>query len=1123
MIDWKPGQLNAIEDKGGNLIVSASAGSGKTSAMVERVLRLIKEGTPVKRILLLTFGEAAAAEMKDKLLNSLIEYVKEAKEDKDFIREQIDDLAIADISTIHGYCKRIIIENFEAAGVSPGFEIADEETAAVLAIKAIKNLIEKENKAGQIFFVTLRDMLSSRNDDVLINIIFTLYKHMATHADRYDWLESRFKSEYLVDIEESEAAKYIVASIRSEAVLLSKRVSDFQKRAQYLNEAIYINNSCSMFERVSGYVEIKSLKDCYLERARERVSKWRKLMGDAKNSVLYESAQNLKDEVKAFEDYVSCLLGDCDYVEAERIRKGSGDQVAELVRLVKGFDKEYSQLKLENNVLDFSDLEKFALQVLTDPKRCEEIVKDHDYVFVDEYQDTNYVQESIINKIARTDSLFVVGDSKQCIYRFRLAEPEIFLDRLKEYKTKNRAVYFKDNFRSAPAILGFVNEVFNVLMSESFGGVDYKAEAFNMPEEYHKVSSYPEVEICAVTGNKNDEGEEDAEIAAKGVYSVRDAEQFSISAKGIAEGKLIAEKIISLVGKEHIATKDGIRLIEFDDITLMFKQRSNAKGILSELVAAGIPLRLGAFAVSQKSDDIAQLIDYLRFLDNPCDDYLLLAAMRSRFGLFSNEELADIRKKEKNGVFYEAVNEAAKSDDFLGQKLRDFYKRADDYRFRAEFTELSELTDLIIAESGYSDYLLTLTSGKDRLIALRYFIAALKGKSYSRSLAAFSFYFAEHGEDIEWGKGDLSAESGVNVSTIHASKGLEYPIVILAGTGCSMLKSNKSSGVVADNVLGIGSNFYDAEKRIVSPSIVLNAIAAKKKLEEREDALRLLYVALTRAKSHLIITGETTSNRLEKTYSVQSSASYLDWLLCAAKSSNVVEKLITEYTVNVDKSINETEKPVLFGKSDKTVLKKIEEELSYSYPYRASIDLGIKYTATGINREETEIAPLFEEVRRIKGIDYHKIMQYIDYGALTVSAIKSELERMEKEMLITPEESGNIEASEILMCLSSPIMRYAATAQCLKERRFMLAVPASEIKPEAPDEEILIQGTIDLIILGEKNIIVDFKHSVLPESVLRDKYRKQLEIYKKAVEEAMNIKVDLTALYVFGSNKTIIM
>ncbi|NCA66939.1 MAG: hypothetical protein EOM87_02630, partial [Clostridia bacterium] len=737
IVNWTDNQKLAINEESRDLIVTASAGSGKTSAMVARALALIKKGVPVTRLMLLTFGEAAAAEMREKLRNALIDYAKVAVDNIDFIREQIDDMARTDISTIHSFCKGIIKNNFETVGLSPGFEVSDKETAEVLARKAIKNLLEAEGaKKNNTQFAELREMLSPRNDDTLIKIIRNIYDYMATQADRESWLNNTFADEYYVGLEESAAAKYTVEFIKKEATIISSRAAELQKSATFLGEDIYINNSQYLYERVCGYLNCISLKDIYIEREREYIIKWRNLRDNAKNSSLYKITQELKEEVSSFNALIRSMLGDYSYEEADSVRLGSAVQVSELIRLVKAYDVEFSKIKRENNVLDFADLEKFALLVLNNQQKREEIVKEHDYVFVDEYQDTNFVQESIISKVAPENALFMVGDSKQCIYRFRLAEPNIFLDKLKQLCQQGKAISFNDNFRSSPLILGFVNDVFGELMTEGLGGVAYaKDAAFNIPKEYHRVSAYPEVQISAVISARDEEDEEqEASQVSKCVYSVKEAQSFCSSKKGIAEGREIAAKIMSLVGREHINDKGVIRLIEYSDIALMFKQRSNANGILSELTSCSIPLRLGVFAAAEQSEDVALLINYIKFLNNRKEDYTLIAVMHSRLCNFSNEELAEIRRRRDKIPFYQAAELCAEDTDSLGSKLKDFYNAADNYCFEAQFTNVNALIASIIEQSGYGDYVLSLTGGKDRMIALEYFLRGLESKSFCRSV-----------------------------------------------------------------------------------------------------------------------------------------------------------------------------------------------------------------------------------------------------------------------------------------------------------------------------------------------------------------------------------------------------
>lgn len=1095
-MSWTPQQQLAIDTVDRNLIVSAGAGSGKTSTMVARALALILEGVDVSRITMLTFTDAAAMEMKDRFRKELSKQLvgETDKARRDHILSQIDALPYAQISTIHSFCYSLVREFFERVPTSPSVRILDEESGKRLQAKAFQKTLAKMEERPE--FEAMRAKVALRQDDDLWSLVEALYERMIVQPERENWLGTTVGNTFAVDVEETNACKYLVERVVHYARYVCSTcrllvTQDLQAGGKdpVGNDAFKI-----LEERFRPFEACTTLRECM--DAFESLCEDKRRINKSKSPRAAKIGE-LQDIGDKMVKKTMLSIAECGtYQEIYDRHFALRTFVGVLVDLVLVFDDFYTKIKAEAGVVDFADMEKYTIQLLGDPALAEEIRSRRDYVFVDEYQDVNEVQDRIINLISPPDRLFMVGDSKQSIYRFRQADPTIFLRRQDALAATGQAVSLQDNFRSDQRILQFVNRLFGSIMSREFGGVNYTEEAaFRIRPECPQGE-----EGCVRICLKAPEAVE--RTKPQGLYNIRQ-DRGLVKVVGEEEAKVIAAYIQEMVGKE-ITVKGVTRPLTYSDIAILFRdRRGSATTILKTLTSMGIPVSADSFENGLGQREVELLFHYARLLDNGRQDYPLLTVMRSAFGGFSDDELAVIRLSAPPfAPYWQAVEEYAQGDTPLAERVAAFLQGVAGYRFASSFTPLPELFLSIVYESGFADRLLTLPDGEDRLAVLRTYIQGMEGKYYADDLSAFADYCLE----VDVTKLDLkrpTGSGGVAVMTVHHSKGLEYPVVIVADCASAVsARGGNGPTVVADRDLGVGTKYYDASTRTIYKTLVMLAIEAKRKAEQREDLLRLMYVATTRAQNYLLLTGSPASAcTLPET-----GESFASWIAYV----QALDPTFATYNWSPDEETQlVSPQETLPAPSDASDW---QEVLDYAYPYDKAVALSPKYTVTSINAAQAEGEPpvpaLFEdEEQRTTGTDYHLVLEHIDLTAEREEEVAAQLAEMVEEGILTQEEADKVDAQEIADVLSLPLMQRLARGKVWRERRFVMPTVATTVGLDC-EEKILVQGTVDLIAeVDGKLILVDYKHSRRSTPALQEAYRTQIDLYAQAVQSAFGREV----------------
>lgn len=1112
MTDWTNEQINVF-DASGNVLVYASAGSGKTSVMVKKIVDDVVKGVPVKDILVVSYTKASATDMRLKIINALFDVAKDENvKNVDKIREEIDNLPFAEIGTMDSFLGRLIKENFEYLKISPKAQQMDETESKDMKRRALKKVMNDEYEKQAEDFIRVASRASGIVDDTpLSEIVLKIYDAISINP-RPDEFKAMLLSS-VTDNPDSVYGKVILDFYRdlaAETLPFVKRTIDVTSLEGAPVYAAALGHSVETLEKLSDMCtanDAKKIIERYVKPnfrgGKPKISDEDKALVATTRDKTAEIIENLSE--KLFVDYTNYNVDDAK--EFMRV----------VMRVVEEFDREYERLKKRENKIDFADLSKYAVKLLKDESRREKIRQKFSLVFVDEYQDINPLQEEILLKI--TDgNLFMVGDVKQSIYAFRNADSKIFTDKKKSFETgrsQGRALPMTANFRSEKGVLEFVDRVFSGIMTLTHGGCDYKNESLFLKDGFTGEMS-KNARIMLV---KNDPSREETEIS--GVYSVMSHERNSSldEISGYTEGSAVAEEIRKIIGSKYVKSDNSP--LEYKDIAVLFrKRRSGSDGFLRALTDNGIPYASDGFIEGAGKRYIKELSCFIKAVDNSLDDIAFVGFLRSHFGKFSDEDVAKVVKYYKSDFVYDAVKKCAKTSDELSEKCRNALAFLWDERKRAAFCGVKDFLYEVVGTTAFDAYVLAGENGKDDMTAVRKFIS--DGAAYP-DLQSFAAAI-RNGDDDDFTNPDDESDA-VKVLTVHASKGLEFPVVFLARCDTKCSGGVKAGDIVFDRTLGAGIKLFDEETRLKADSLAYTAINIEAKRREADENIRLLYVALTRAKNRIYVTGTTKDGidkKLDFPTPVISSEKFSDLITYAVAMDDGLYGLIDFVEPTVENPNEVAKNGLYLSKGDDKTRNALKNVLDFVYPFEKSSRISPKYTVTEINRlvrdEENEgftpsmINPSSDNRRT--GIAYHAVMENIDFSTSTVSEINYLLKNLVENGVLQDGDEELVDANDILRCIQSPVIQEGIKGRYIREKSFMLSLQAGEVGGDSSDD-ILVQGTIDLAFFGKENVIVDFKYSGLSDEKLAEKYARQLKTYKIAVMKAYDVKVDKILLYSF--------
>lgn len=983
--NWTREQLDAITERNCNLLVAAAAGAGKTAVLVERIIRKITDPenpVDIDRLLVVTFTNAAATEMRERIGEALAGALEKDPSSAN-LQKQMALLDRASIMTLHSFCLEVVRSHFHALDLDPLFRIADETETSLMKLDALDQLFESkyENEDKDSLFFKLVESYGGRDDSSLRDIVMTLHRFISSHPYPEKWLSEQAEAYNIDDaacLSSTPWARVLLRSAAAELQGLLAMLSKVQVRAsqaeglepycdvlkadiRMLEEVLELCREAGEKSQEAGR---KSGREADRESPQEADLAWDKLH-NALSSFEFDRLKKcgkdadkvVQDEVKAVRNTVKeklrKLYASGFDMSCAEIRSDFGmlyPQLKYLSGMVTEFDAIYSRMKKDKGILDFNDLEHYCLQILledgTASAAAKELRKQYEEILIDEYQDSNLVQELIISTISGNEdsiyNIFMVGDVKQSIYRFRQARPDLFLCKYQNYHHdkgyENRVIQLYKNFRSRHEVLDAVNFIFRQIMSQEVGELDYTTQEYLNPgavfpvPEHDCITGGPvELHILDLTSAENEvvrggteedtsaEGDTGAEAAAG-----RNADTDPNGSEGDEEGdgeesldniqyeaRLVASRIRNLVTNEPggfnvYDKKRGIyRPVEYRDIVILMRAtRSWADVFVDELAMMGIPAYADTGLGYFRTVEVETMLSLLQITDNPLQDIPMLAVLRSPIGGFSTDELADIRLVDRSVSIYEAMRMfAAKSDvsedeKSVVQKTRDFLDRLDKWRDAAQYTPTDELVWQLLTETGYYSYVGALPGGAERKANLRMLFE--RARQYEETSYRGLFNFINFINRLRSGGADMGSakvlgenDNVVRIMSIHKSKGLEFPVVIVAGCGKRFNMQDLNSSILLHQDLGFGPDLVDLEKRTIVPSLPKLAIRQKLRLETLSEEMRILYVAFTRAREKLIITGsirdyekvcglwyDKASKGEEKLspYDMMQASSYLDWI-----------------------------------------------------------------------------------------------------------------------------------------------------------------------------------------------------------------------------------------------------
>ncbi|BBF44076.1 ATP-dependent nuclease, subunit A [Lachnospiraceae bacterium KM106-2] len=923
-ISWTDDQQKVIDLRKRNILVSAAAGSGKTAVLVERIITMITEGEhpiDIDKLLIVTFTNAAAAEMKERIGKAIEKRLAENPDDG-HLQKQMSLLHSAQITTIHSFCLNVIRNNFNSIDLDPSFRIGDEAELQLLQSDVISDLLERKyDEASEDFLKLVECYASGKSDTQLESLITQLYKFSISYPWPMEWLSSKKKSFAIETKEELDQAVWMKDLLD----YLKAIMKDVNKQ---MDQALDLCSSPAgpyfyqpILEQEENYISALVTSNSYekFEEALENVE-WKRL--PSKRDANVDTA--IRDEVKAIRDGIKKTIKDIKenfffqpIEEMINDIKGVRGCMDTLIDLTMEYSECYAKEKEDRGIIDFNDLEHFALNILVTREETEdkvtptlaavELSEFYEEILIDEYQDSNLVQETILNSISKEKfgqpNVFMVGDVKQSIYKFRMARPELFMHKYNTYPSEDNAyqrIDLHQNFRSRDVVLNPINYIFEQIMTPALGGIEYDEAAalhvgrkFQEPQNEENISKSTEL---ILVGEIEDELLENK------------SEDYT---KKELEAKAVAKRIREIIDPENglqVVDGDGYRPARLKDIVILFRTMSGwADVFVDVLMQEGIP----AFAETQSgyfsTIEIRTILNFLKVIDNPRQEIPLAAILHSPIYQFVSEELAKVKVDKKEYELFDALIKYEKEgdDEVLRGKIEHFLDDLKRYRRMVSYLSIYELIENIIDETGYYQYVLAMPAGEVRAANVDMLIQRAIDFETSSFSGLFDFNrYIEKLEkyDVDFGEAVVSNENDdvVRIMSIHKSKGLEFPVVIVAGMGKSFNNQDARSKLVLHPDLGIGPDFIDDEYRIKSPTLMKKVMAKLVVLENLAEELRVLYVALTRAKEKLIMMGyvDKLQDKIEKwplsvveresktlSYQTLTSASnYLDWVIPASTS-----------------------------------------------------------------------------------------------------------------------------------------------------------------------------------------------------------------------------------------------
>lgn len=1232
MVSWTKEQEKAIYTDGSDILVAAAAGSGKTAVLVERIIqKLLHQTNPVNidTLLVVTFTNAAAQEMRNRVGEAL-ENALAADPASNHLKKQLALLQSASISTLHSFCLDVVKKYAYLLDIDPGFRIADDMEADLMKQDVLDDLFEAwygaEGEEQERFFAVVDRFSSDRSDEDVENVMLDLYTFATQNPWPEQWLDML-------------AETYEISDDWKEADIpwlgIAKRTMSMQLTA--IEEEISLAlETAGASDGPAQYIEAVEADLQNVRQAREFLQSWNDLqpfMAASKFVTLSrkktECDEEKKEQVKALRDSYKKRWNEMkdkwfsrDLASHVEDMRELAPVIRQLTELVKQFKIKFSEQKKEKGVVDFSDLEHLCLQLLADESQegtdpvpsnvAKQFQEQFSELLVDEYQDVNLVQETILTLISDQigpGNMFMVGDVKQSIYRFRHAEPALFIDKYKRFANKEAAgqrIDLAHNFRSREQVLNGANYIFRQILDEELGEINYDADAEliyanKMYDALENKEPNPELLII------DREADEENAAASAEEEDYRDLEKAQLEARAYAEK---IKQWIGHKGQKPLQVVDKatgtLRDMQYRDIVILQRSMTWAPTIVDELKKQGISVYAELSTGYFEAIEVKMMISLLKVIDNPRQDIPLASVLRSPIVGLNEEKLAQVRLADQRHAFYDALKQYMRqnSDETAG-KLTNFMEKLKQFRLAARQGALSELIWNIYRETGFYDFAGGMPGGRQRQANLRALYDRARGYETTSFRGLFRFLrfierMEERGDDLGAARALSEQEDVVRIMTIHKSKGLEFPAVILGGMDKQFNFQDLKRKYLLHKDLGLASKYIDPVKRITYPTLFYHAIGQEKLRELLAEEMRVLYVALTRAKEKLVMVGNVAAfaakqkkwekmldhpNWVLPAHFRAEAKSYLDWVGPALIRHRDTEALrsgagaeiaardiegdpsmwhiavmhgstfanLEESNTEADQQLQESITNWEPLPADDTVLETfVDQRLSFVYPFEEAASARAKQTVTEIKRQreikdeysaDQMIQPFQPPIIRRpnfmqkektvtaaeKGTALHTVMQHIPMKKpMNEREIAEYTESLVAKEILTTEEADIIDVQAIAGFFATSIAATMMGAEKIyREVPFSLTLPASDVYARwesDTEEQVLIQGVIDCLIPKDDGwIMLDYKTDAISGEITDEKkeklisrYKTQMELYRRAVQQIWREPVKETHLYFFA-------
>jgi len=1154
-------QRQAVENRGGMLLVSAAAGSGKTKVLVDRLMGYIldpKDPANIDDFLIITYTKAAAAELRGKIAAKLSELIAQGNSGK-HLQQQMQRLYLAKISTVHGFCTDILRQYAYRLDVSADFRVADEGESLQLQLKALDQVLDaayETAQQNQDFCAFVDSQGLGRDDRRIPEIILKVYNSSRCHLHPEKWLQwcAGRGEESLSDVTNTPWGQYLIADLKR---YISLEINAMNRCISAATGSDGMEKPVALF--TATVAQLQALYDCksWDEIVLNQSIDFGRLtfpkncndlqLVEQMKAVRNACKDGLAKRLRAFSDTAGQIINDL---------KLSFSAARGLVCLVHDFTNAYDRLKRNRGVLDFGDLEHKTLDLLLGKQRtgitalADEIGAQFREVMVDEYQDSNQIQDAIFNALTqKRQNCFMVGDVKQSIYQFRLADPSIFIEKYNDYLPaeaahigEGRKVLLSHNFRSSGGVISAVNDVFSLTMSPQVGGLSY-GEAELLRE------GIPHTHLC------------EPEVSLYGIDVIQDTYA--------EEASFVADEICRLLDGSHsVRDGDKLRPIAPEDIVILLRSPGSVGAEFQyALQTREIRCTTGDSSDLLQTEEIATLRAILQVVNNPLQDIPLTAALVSPVFGFTAEDLASLRGTNRRDEIYVLLRDATDS------KCCNFMNILRKLRSCANVSSVTELLSEVYKETKLLSIYSSMTDGEARLDNLQTFfqIASDYETTGPKELGRFLEYLDAAENRGLAGAGSQQEKGSVTIMSIHKSKGLEFPVVFLCGLSRKFNQESAQSQVLCDKDLGLGLDCVDAKWRVRYPTIAKRAISAKIRREGISEEMRVLYVAMTRARDRLIMTYAAknfAADLQELTMRMDMCSSELlaseancpgSWILQTALTKTESGEFFAlggkpscthvssfPWKVSVASAniacINQQAEEISVPTIPQEFLDKISAGLAFTYANSAATQVPSKLTATQLKGRalDHEIAEGTQELRSVEfrkpcsekaasGKNYgnaiHAVMQYIRFSMCdSANSIREDVQRMAQERLISPEQAEMVDCEKIAAFFETTLgKKLQGSEHVLREFKFSILEDAEKFYPDAKGEQILLQGIVDCALIEEDTItVLDFKTDYVTEDTLpliMEKYRLQVLAYSNALARIYQMPVQRACLYFFALNR----